>query len=67
VKSAKAVLAAMVEIGVACSAAAQLQRQPGKVVELKSLPASVQDTITQKAAGGRLGKTRRQLQLQMEL
>ncbi len=60
VKTTKAVLAAMVGIGLACSAAAQLKEQPGEAVELKSLPASVQNTINQKAAGGEVVQVRRE-------
>ena len=60
VKTTKAVLAAMVGIGPACSAAAQLKEQPGEAVELKSLPASVQNTINQKAAGGEVVQVRRE-------
>ena len=60
VKTTKAVLAAMVGIGLACSAAAQLKEQPGEAVELKSLPASVQQTIKQKAAGGEIVRVKRE-------
>ncbi len=44
----------------ACSANAQLKEQPGEVVELKSLPASVQQTINQKAAGGEVVQVKRE-------
>jgi hypothetical protein len=60
VKTTKAVLAAMVGVGLACSATAQLKEQPGEVVELKSLPASVQQTINQKAAGGEVVQVKRE-------
>ena len=50
----------MVGIGLACSAAAQLKEQPGEAVELKSLPASVQQTINQKAAGGEIVQAKRE-------
>ena len=50
----------MVGIGLACSAEAQLKEQPGEAVELKSLPASVQNTINQKAAGGEVVQVRRE-------
>jgi len=50
----------MVAIGLACSAAAQGNEHPGEVVELKSLPASVQDTIKQKAAGGEVVQVKRE-------
>jgi len=50
----------MVGVGLACSAAAQPKEQPGEVVELKSLPASVQETIEQKAAGGEVVQVKRE-------
>ena len=59
-KTTRAALAAMVGVGLACSAAAQLKEQPGEVVELKSLPASVQQTINQKAAGGEVVQVKRE-------
>jgi hypothetical protein len=63
VKTMRAVLAAAVSAGLAFSAHAQLREQPGEMVELKSLSASVQQTINQKAAGGEIvrveGKTTR--------
>ena len=59
-KTTRAVLAAMVGVGLACSVAAQLKEQPGEVVELKSLPASVQQTIKQKAAGGEVVQVKRE-------
>ena len=53
-------LTAMVGVGLACSAIAQLKEQPGEVVELRSLPASVQQTINQKAAGGEIVQVKRE-------
>lgn len=53
-------LAAVVGIGLVCSAAAQLKEQPGEVIELKSLTASVQQTINQKAAEERSGQVKRE-------
>ena len=50
----------MIGIALACSATAQFKNEPGEVVELKSLPASVQDTINQKAAGGEVVQVRRE-------
>ena len=50
----------MVGVGLACSAIAQLKEQPGEVVELRSLPASVQQTINQKAAGGEIVQVKRE-------
>jgi hypothetical protein len=54
VKTTRALLAAVIGAGFAFSAAAQERGQPGELVELKSLPASVQQTINQKAAGGEI-------------
>ena len=60
VKAIRALVTAMVGVGLACSAAAQPKEQPGEVVELKSLPASVQETIEQKAAGGEVVQVKRE-------
>ena len=49
----RAMLAAAISAGLAFSAAAQLREQPGEMVEVKSLPASVQQTINKEAAGER--------------
>src|SRR6267154_3871508 len=54
-KTMKAVVATALVIGFAFGAAAQPGKHPGEEVDLKSLPASVQQTINQKAAGGRKG------------
>jgi uncharacterized membrane protein YkoI len=51
-KTAKAVLAIIVGIGLTLGATAQPGKHPGEPVDLKTLPASVQQTINQKAAGG---------------
>lgn len=54
-KTTKAVLA--IGIGVAFTlgvAAAEPGKHPGEKVDLKALPASVQNTINQKAAGGQV-------------
>jgi hypothetical protein len=48
----KAVLAIAIGVGLILGAAAQPGKHPGEKVDLKSLPASVQNTINQKAAGG---------------
>ena len=53
-------LAAAISVGLAFSAAAQLREQPGEMVELKSLPASVQQTINQQAAGGEIVQVKRE-------
>jgi uncharacterized membrane protein YkoI len=39
---------------------AQLADQPGEMVSVKSLPASVQQTINQKAAGGEVVRVKRE-------
>ncbi len=51
-KTMKAVVATALGIGFAFCAAAQPGKHPGEKVDLKSLPAAVQETIKQKAAGG---------------
>jgi hypothetical protein len=53
-KTTKAVLAIAICVGFALGAAAEPGKHPGEKVDLKSLPASVQDTIKQKAAGGNI-------------
>ena len=50
----------MVGVGLACSAGAQTTEQPGEKVDLKSLPASVQQTINQQAAGGDIVRVKRE-------
>jgi uncharacterized membrane protein YkoI len=50
----------MVAVGLSCSAGAQVQEQPGEAVELKALPASVQATIKQKAAGEEVVQVKRE-------
>ena len=47
-------------VGLTLGAAAQPGKHPGERVELKSLPASVQETINEKAAGGRIVKVLRE-------
>jgi hypothetical protein len=51
----KAVVAIEIGVGLTFGAAAQLGKHLGEKVDLKSLPASVQQTINQEAAGGRKG------------
>jgi len=51
-KTTKAVLATVIGVGLTLSATAQPGKHPGEMVDLKSLPASVQEAIKQKAAGG---------------
>ncbi len=59
-KTIKALLAAAIGIGLTLGAAAQPGKHPGEQVDLKSLPASVQNTINQKAAGGDIVKVLRE-------
>jgi uncharacterized membrane protein YkoI len=56
----KAVLAIAIGVGLALGAAAQPGKHPGEKVDLKSLPASVQQTISEKAAGGEIVKVLRE-------
>jgi uncharacterized membrane protein YkoI len=56
----KAVLAIVIGVGLTLGAGAQPGKHPGEKVDLKSLPASVQETIKQKAAGGEVLKVLRE-------
>jgi uncharacterized membrane protein YkoI len=55
-KTAKAVLAIAIGVGFTLGATAQPGKHHGEKVDLKSLPASVQETINQRAAGGKIVK-----------
>ena len=59
-KTTEAVLAVAICVGLTLGAAAQPGTHPGEKVDLKSLPASVQETIKQKAAGGQIVKVIRE-------
>ena len=60
-KTTKAVLAIAVGVGFTLSAVAeQPGKHPGEKVDLKSLPASVQKTVNEKAAGGQIVKVLRE-------
>ena len=59
-KTTKAVLAIAIGVAFTLGAAAQPGKHPGEKVDLKSLPASVQETINQKAAGGSIVKVLRE-------
>ena len=60
-KMTKAVLAIAICVGFTLSvAAAEPGKHPGEKVDLKSLPASVQATIKQKAADGQVVKVLRE-------
>jgi uncharacterized membrane protein YkoI len=60
VKTARTLLVGAIGAGLAFSAAAQEKAHPGEVVEMKSLPASVQQTIKQQAAGGEVVRVKRE-------
>jgi uncharacterized membrane protein YkoI len=59
-KMTKAVLAVAIGVGLSLSMAAEPGKHPGEKVDLKSLPASVQQTINEKAAGGSIVKILRE-------
>jgi hypothetical protein len=59
-KTQSLLLATVISAGLAFGAAAQGQEQPGERVELNSLPASVQQAINQKAAGGEITEVKRE-------
>jgi len=59
-KTMKAVLAIAIGVGLTLGASAQPGKHPGERVDLNSLPASVQQTINQKAAGGDIVKVLRE-------
>jgi uncharacterized membrane protein YkoI len=60
VKTTRGLLAAAIGAGLAFSATAQVKGQPGEKIELKSLPASVQRAINQKAPGGEIVRVKRE-------
>jgi uncharacterized membrane protein YkoI len=60
VKTATAVPAAAISAGLAFSVAAQATEQPGEKVDVKSLPAPVQQSINQKAVGGQVVQVKRE-------
>jgi len=53
-------LSAAISAGLTFSAAAQATEQPGEKVDVKFLPAHVQQTINQKAAGGQVVQVKRE-------
>lgn len=59
-KTAKALLAIGIGVGLTLGAAAEPGKHPGEKVDLKALPASVQQTINEKAAGGQIVKVVRE-------
>jgi uncharacterized membrane protein YkoI len=59
-KTKSLLLTAVISAGLACGVAAQVTEQPGEMVQAKSLPNSVQQTINQKAAGGEIVRVKRE-------
>ena len=59
-KTTKAVLAMAISVGLTLGAAAEPGKHPGEKVDLKSLPASVQKTVNEKASGGQIVKVLRE-------
>jgi hypothetical protein len=59
-KTIKAVAAIAIGIGFALAATAQPGKHPSEKVDLNSLPAAVQETINQKAAGGQIVQVMRE-------
>ena len=59
-KTKSLMLTVVIGAGLACGLAAQEREQPGEMVHVKSLPASVQQTINQKAAGGEIVGVKRE-------
>ena len=53
-------LTIVISAGLACGVAAQVREQPGEMVQMKSLPTFVQQTINQKAAGGEIVRVKRE-------
>jgi uncharacterized membrane protein YkoI len=59
-KTKNLLLTAVIGAGLAYGVAAQGREQPGEMVQVKSLPASIQQTINQKAAGGQIVRVKRE-------
>jgi uncharacterized membrane protein YkoI len=59
-KTTKALLITAIGVGLSLGAAAQPGQHPGEKVDLKSLPANVQQTIKEKAAGANIVKVLRE-------
>jgi len=49
-----------ISVGLTLGAAAEPGKHPGEKVDLKSLPASVQKTVNEKASGGQIVKVLRE-------
>ena len=59
-KTTTAVVAIAISVGFTLSASAEPGKHPGEKVDLKSLPVSVQKTVSEKAAGGQVVKILRE-------
>lgn len=59
-KTKSLLLTAVIGAALAYGVAAQAKEHPGETVEMKSLPASVQQTINQQAAGGQVVQVKRE-------
>ena len=59
-KTTKAVLITAIGVGLTLGAGAQPGKNPGEKVDLKSLPADVQQTIKEKATDGKVVKVLRE-------
>ena len=59
-KTAKLLLAAVISASLAFSVSVQAKEQKGEMVNMKSLPANVQKTINEKAAGGEIVRIHRE-------
>jgi uncharacterized membrane protein YkoI len=59
-KTTRLLLTAVISAGLAFGVSAQAKEQMGEKVELKSLPAAVQQTIKEQAAGGEIVHVKRE-------
>jgi uncharacterized membrane protein YkoI len=59
-KTIRLLLTAVIGAGLAFGVSAQAKEQMGEKVDLKSLPAAVQQTIKEKAAGGEIVHVKRE-------
>jgi hypothetical protein len=59
-KTTRLLLTAVIGAGLAFGVSAQAKEQMGEKVELKSLPAAVQQTIKEQAAGGEIVHVKRE-------
>ena len=59
-KTTKLLIAAVISAGIAFGVSAQAKEQKGEMVDMKSLPAAVQKTVKEKAAGGEVVRIHRE-------